>query len=180
MASLSPKAGGLFRTTLHAYVRAGGIWRDSQKVYVRSGGIWRQVFSLAGIVQPFTAWSVIGDQAIGGGNSSGGLNFVSDGTVLASFTGLSNDGTNGSPNWFSPTTGAIGASYWIRATVTVGTLTTNPAVGWVALSTTRTFTKGPSASGSASATVTFEIATDAAGATIVFTSTGNQIAYVHV
>jgi hypothetical protein len=130
-----------------------------------------------GIVSPFTAWDLKGDNSPG--NSAGAtIYFNSDGTVTYAVQFVDVSNTVGTESWFSPTTTGIGNSYWVRFTVTSGTLTTNQASTWTALSSARAFDK-QAVSGAVSATVTVEIASDSGGTNIVFTSTGNIVSYQH-
>lgn len=107
--------------------------------------------------------------------------FPVPGAAAASFT-LVNDGTlsktgNTStcgPNWFSPTLGGVGSSFWVRVTKTAGTNnTTGAALGvWLSLSAGQSWGWAKSGLGSISATITVDIATDALGANIVATQAG--------
>jgi hypothetical protein len=158
-------------------VKAGGVFRNCKSVWVRAGGTWRQVFASTGIVQPFTAWAVSGDN-LAGSTSSSSLQFNTDGTMSGSGS-VTNNTVAGSANWYLPTTTSIGTGFWIRATVTAGTITSGSGTGtWLQLTSARSWGKS-AASGAASATLTLEIATDSLGASIVFTSTGNTVAYTH-
>ncbi len=61
--------------------------------------------------------------------------------------------------------------FWIRHTITQGTLQVEPGTGWNAMSTTRTYDNQKSSAGWKTTIVYFEIASDAAGVTIVDTAT---------
>lgn len=83
-------------------------------------------------------------------------------------------------NWYSPTTAGIIHTYWIRTTVTSGTLTSGGSgVGtWQQISTSADWdvaatshTTGPTQEDTQSAAGRFDIATDAAGSNIVATWT---------
>lgn len=176
--------GGTWRQATALWYNDAGTWRQAQQLWYNDAGTWRKVFSAAvgggggggALVSPFTAWNVYADA--NPGTTKAVLNFNSNGTVTYSVTGT--DGTTpGSDHWFSPTTVAVGAGYWLRATVTSGTLTANSAASWTSLATNLSFEKGPSSGGAASATVTFEIATDSGGSNIVWFSTGNVLRYTH-
>lgn len=130
----------------------------------------------AGVVAPFTAWNVSGDNSPGN-LATATFGLLADGTV--SGLGAINDNTSpGSSNWYSPTSTGVGSSYWVRYTATSGTLSSNDASTWTQLNATRSVTKSAS-SGSASCTFTIEIAADSGGATVLLTSTGNVVGYTH-
>ncbi len=95
----------------------------------------------------------------------------SDGTVTR--TGNETFGTP--PGWFSPTTAGAGNSYWLRATVTSGSPTTGTYNTWLALSSNRTFGVSRASTGTTTADITFEIATDSGGTNIIRTYTANTI-----
>jgi hypothetical protein len=126
----------------------------------------------SGIVSPFTAWHASGSST--GGTATGTLNFNADGTVTASGS-TTNDTVAGSANWYSPTTGAIGSSYWVRLTPTSGTVSTGNSNVWTSLATNQTWTASKTGVGGKACTATIEIATDSGGTAIVLTSTGNII-----
>jgi hypothetical protein len=130
-----------------------------------------------GPVAGFNAWNVVA-QAAAGATSTATLSFKADGTVTKSAS-PTDQSSNGSPAWYTPTGGTPGAAYWIRATNTGVALTGGAAVGtWLALSTDRSWTMAKT-SAISTAILKFEIATDAAGGTIVFTSTGNAVTSDH-
>ncbi len=134
--------------------------------------------SRGAVLSPLAASSSIGERAIGSGNASGGVQFNSDGSISYPAV-LSQSGAADVPYWHNlPATG-IGSGYWVRATVTAGTLTSGTTGSWLALSSNQLWTKGPSGTGSATCSLTFEFSTDAAGATIVSTSAGWQLGYIH-
>lgn len=96
-------------------------------------------------------------------------------TELGAFSGgtvaLNSDGTStasgSAPNWFTPTTGGIGASHWVRVTRTGGTggVNFNPVAGtWHALSAGQTF---GATGGAGNCQGDVEFATDSGGSTIV-------------
>jgi hypothetical protein len=178
MAELYYNDGVGVRKAKELYYNDGVGVRTIKEAWYNDGVGVRKVYASGAIVGSFTAWNVSGDTAIGGGNSSASLTFASNGAV--SYIANTADNTiAGSTAWFAPATTGIGSSYWIRATVTAGTLSTNPATTWTSLGSGATFVKGPSASGSSSCTVTFQIASDSGGVTVVLTSTGNVLQYTH-
>jgi hypothetical protein len=135
-----------------------------------------------GVVPSFTAWNVIGGVATGT-VSKGVLNFYATGKVDSAGTGPNDTSTAGSPAWWAPIQGGNMLGLYIRATLTAGPV---PNLGsamstWVSMDSgvVNWGLQGPT-SGFATSTVTIEIARDAAGANIIFFSTGNQISYTHV
>ena len=133
---------------------------------------------LGAVVTSLGAGNVIGDGLAAGGPSSGTVQFNSDGTILltASFAGAA----TGPANWYAPPVSGVGSSYWVRWTLTAGTFTTGTAGVWLSLATGASVGKSlGSGTGAASATFTVQIASDAAGATILSTSTGWVVGYQH-
>lgn len=128
------------------------------------------------IVSSFTLWDVVADNTPGN-LATATFSVNSNGSVSGS--GSPNDFTTpGSLSWFVPNTAGIGSSYFVRFTITAGVATSNDAVGFTALSSNRTVTKGNN-TGANSCTVTVDIATDAGGTNIVFTSVGNVVRNTH-
>jgi hypothetical protein len=70
------------------------------------------------------------------GSASCGLAFYSDGTLQNT---KSPGGTVSLENWFTPTTGSIGADYEVKCTLTSGTFSTGTSGVWQSLSSTRNF-----------------------------------------
>ena len=116
--------------------------------------------------------------AVAATSSSGTLSFNNFGII--NYGGSPTESGGGPPNWYTPTTTGIGGSFWIRATVTTGLLSSGVTGTWIALSTSPSWMKGPATTGASSCTLTFEIASDAAGATIVVTSPGWTIGFDHL
>ncbi len=130
----------------------------------------------SGIVRNFTTWAVSGDN-VPGDAASASITFASDGSI--SYSAALNDNTvPGSTSWRFPNVTGIGANYYIRLTATSGTFSTNGASSFTSLSSAVTATKAAT-TGAATVTFTIEIASDAGGSSIVFTSTGNTLAYTH-
>ena len=101
-------------------------------------------------------------------DASAAVTFATDGTF-----GFTGDFTTVGPNWFDPTTTGVGSSYWVRCTVTAGTGPTSGTTGsWLQLSSSRSWQWDRTTVGTTTATVTWEIATDAAGANIIASVTG--------
>lgn len=161
------------------YYNDGGGVRKIKEAWYNDGTGVRKFFSesTGTIVSPFSAWNVFSTTAGPSGLTSAMLTFATDGTVFGSTT-LTDDSLAGSLNWFTPTQAGAGNSYWIRATVTSGSITTGVVGSWVPLTSNSFWTKSAS-SGSASCTLTIEISSDDHGGTVVFTSTGNVLRYAH-
>lgn len=128
-----------------------------------------------GIVRPFLAWDVLGDN-IPGSLATATFSLAVNGSISGLGT-PNNLGTNGSPSWYAPNVN-IGANYFVRFTPTVGTLSTNDAPTFTQINATRAVTKTGTA-GAASCTFTIDIATDIGGTNIVLTSTGNLVRITH-
>jgi hypothetical protein len=178
--TMAPAAGGKSVATEFGWATPFSCATKTPRDTVPTSGFNLSTFvgkSNGGIVPSgsFTAWDVTGD-GVPGSNARGGVNFLADGTVTGTYLGGFK--TAGSSNWYSPTTPAIGSSYWIRFTVTAGTSTTNTASTWTQLSATRNITKS-GLTGTGFCAFTVEIATDSAGSNIVFTKTLNNLNYQH-
>lgn len=130
------------------------------------------------VVSNFVQWDIFASNTAGN-LATASFTLNPDGSVTGLATPTDAGGTPGSSAWHSPVVGGVGANYWCRFTPTVGTATTNDAVGWTQLNAARSITKGATA-GAAGCTFTIEIATDAAGANIVLTRAGNQVRYTHI
>jgi hypothetical protein len=109
---------------------------------------------------------------------SASLNFGSNGTT--SISGSGSLISSAIPNWATPTTVGIGSSYWIRFTLSStfgGGTDSGDAVGiWHSLSSARFRGVSRTSLGSSTRTFTVQIASDAAGSTIVSTGTLNLVA----
>lgn len=120
---------------------------------------------------PATAYS--GAKAAGSLTST--ITFNADGTAPGSNNGTSTP-TDTTHNWFSPTTTNIGASFFLRVTLTAGTpFTTNGAASFTALSAPIMITRFAASGANLTSTYTVEIATDAGGTNIVSTQTLNTL-----
>lgn len=101
----------------------------------------------------------------------------SDGSIVWDAT---NSGFGSFTGWRLPQGAGVGSGYWVRATQTASSgfySATGSARGtWHALSTTRYFGVSMAPIGYGAQTLTFEIATDSGGATIVASKTGIVIA----
>jgi len=120
------------------------------------------------IVSPFPLTD-LGDEEITPSNAYCELRLDSDGTIT-----LAGGDSTGGPNWFAPTIAGVGTLYWVRVTKTAGTNNTagDALSSWLSLSGVRFWGWLKSGLGSISATITVEIALDAAGVTVVSTVTG--------
>ena len=134
--------------------------------------------AVGGVVSPLAAGSCIGDGVLAGGPSSGIVQVNSTGAITLSAS--SGGPTSGPSNWYTPTLTGAGAGYWVRFTLTAGTVTAGTTGAWINLSASASLTKSvASGTGSASATFTIEIASDVAGANILATSAGWVVGYQH-
>ena len=140
-------------------------------------GVMLSAVGLAAVVSPLGAGSAIGDGAAAGGLSSAVVQFNSDGTIL--LTASSTGPVSGPSSWYATPVAGVGSSYWVRWTLTAGTFTTGTAGAWLSLATGASVGKSLNGTGAASATFTVQIASDAAGATILSTSTGWVVGYQH-
>ena len=136
------------------------------------------MLSAVGGVVSLTAGSCIGDGVLAGGPSSGIVQVNSTGAMTLSAS--SSGPTSGPSNWYAPTSTGVGSFYWARFTLTAGTFTSGTTGTWINLSAGASVTKSvASGTGSASATFTIEIASDAAGTNILATSAGWVVGYQH-
>ena len=134
---------------------------------------------IGAVVSSLGAANVVGDCATTIGLASGSVQFNSDGTILLAAT--SSGVATGPANWYAAPVAGAGSSYWVRWTLTTGTFTTGTAGAWISLAANVYVGKsiGGAGTGSGSATFTVQIASDAAGATILSTSTGWVVGYQH-
>jgi len=160
MAELHYRDGGAWRKARELHYRDGGAWRKLKEAWYRDGGMWRKVFSGATVAIPGI---VLGNTVPA--PSSAALLLYADGTMGA--TG--SDSALDAPNWLTPVEAGVGAGYWARLTVTSGTAPSSGsgAGAWVSLAATVYWEWARSTVGSTTAVVKLEIATDAAGATVV-------------
>lgn len=122
----------------------------------------RTFFGSGGIVSPLPGGTAAAS-VFSPGTALASLDVRLDGAVI----GSGNDASF-SHAWFEPIGGTPGNSYWVRATVTSGSLSGGDATGaWLALSSNRNWNRARSAPGISSAALLIEIASDAAGANVV-------------
>lgn len=105
--------------------------------------------------------------------------FGADGSITWTPTPTDGGSTPGDSQWYEPVTTGIGALFWVRFTATAGTLNTNTASTFTSLSSAQSCSKSGS-TGTSSATVTIDIATDSGGSNIVYTMAGVVLTYTHV
>lgn len=116
-----------------------------------------------------------GQTAVGGGGATGRVQLGADGSV--SYLGqLSEVGPGGPARWATRIQAGFGAGIYVKATVTAGSLPSNPATAYTLLSSGLNFTFGAT-TGAGSATVTFDFSYD--GVTSALTSAGWTVAYIH-
>lgn len=119
---------------------------------------------LGAIAIPVTS---LGAATTGIGDSAG-VTFNSDGSLSAS----GNTSVTTGSSWNTPNATGVGAYYWIRVTLNSGTAPTTGTTGsWLALSSQRTFSWLRNASGTTTANITIEIASDSGGTVIAATKT---------
>jgi hypothetical protein len=120
------KTGGLWGSspTTKIWVKTGGVWVEVQNAYVKDGGVW-QLFHSAASPVAFSITS-IGDTEASPTTATASLTLNSNGTI----TTTGNTSSAGS-NWYTPTTGGIGSSYWAMLTVNSGTAPTSGTAGSV-------------------------------------------------
>ena len=106
------------------------------------------------------------------GNASATIQLLPDGTIDQV---LANGSPSPIPNWYSPTTSAVGAGYWVRADVLAGLPVSTGTTGtWQQLNVTRSWSRAVVSAGGGFVSQTrlrIRIATDSAGATVVGTFT---------
>lgn len=98
--------------------------------------------------------------------------FNPDGTYQYNDT---NNTLNITANWYTPTTGAIGSSYWIKATVNSGILSVGPTT-WTSLAAAQSFSLNKSTIGTLTNDVTLQISTSSSGSPVVGTCTLTETA----
>ena len=154
------------------YYNDGSAVRKIKEGWYNDGSGVRKFYTSSDTVASFSAWHLEGDAVSGTATAS--ITFHSDGTVTG-FGVPSDVSSSGSTAYLNTTGTGLGASYWIRATATSGSITSGVVGSWLQLNTDWTWTKSGTLSGSV--TLTFEIATDSLGASIVLTSTGNTLVF---
>lgn len=178
MAELHYKDGGTWRKAKELHYRDGGTWRKLKEAWYRDGGAWRKVFSDGGVISPL-AGATINRTVFYEGEAvsiTALIIFNANGTV----DWTDDDGAS-TRQWFDPTTANVGASFWVRATVTAGSVSGGSGVGtWLQLNAQRFWTRQRATIGASSATLSIQIATDSAGTNIVTSGTYTLVATVEV
>jgi|GEM_PF-6890081 len=164
MAETWYRDGGTWRKAKELHYRDGGTWRKLKEAWYRDGGVWRKVFSGATVAIPGI---VLGDSHTGPAAVS--FLMYADGTMAATGANSALD----APTWLTPVEAGVGAGYWVRLTVTSGATPSGSSAGtWISLAATLSWSWTRSTVGSTTAVVTLEIASDAAGATVVASRSG--------
>ena len=104
-----------------------------------------------------------------------GIQFKDEGSIYKRSGGAASTYTDSSEDWGAANRTGKGAFYWVRATVTSGTLTSGTTGSWVQISTEPIWYCAdfdPSAAVFTTATLTFEVSSDSSGSPIVDTVTG--------
>lgn len=166
------------RRAKEAHVHDGAAVRAAKEIWVHDGVAARKVFAggFASYVSPLACQ---GQTYADSGYGSAGcvLSILPNGTW--SIDGF-NFGALAAGNWGNPTTPGLGADHYVRFTLeeTSGS-TSNTSwtstTGWLQIGTgqtARVTAEAPTANRSRSARYTVQIATDAAGANVVSTTTG--------
>jgi len=116
-----------------------------------------------GVVTPLTLNNVSYDAF--GGTATVWIVFYTDGDVKSYRTG---NVVQQDTSWYRPDpTPGIGASFWVRATQTSGTVSSGTVGTWLPLTSSQSWTVIRSTAGSKSCTLLIEIATDSAGTNVV-------------
>lgn len=105
-----------------------------------------------------------------GSGVSASATFRTDGGITYGFT----SGTATGPTaWFTPVSGTPGNGYWIRFTVTSGSITTNPAPTFTQLSSNITLTQTTVGVQTRNGTATIEISSSSGGSPVVASGSVN-------
>lgn len=107
--------------------------------------------------------------------------FNTNGSIVGVVTDYSITDTINGDNWFAPNQTGIGSSYWIRATVVSGSITTgSPTGSWLSMSSTTSWTVFRFGAGSANAQLFIEISSSGTGSPVVASGTVNLTAQVAI
>lgn len=133
----------------------------------RSGGYPHRVLN------PVELASVVSSPG-GGGTTTWKLSLMTTGDMTFRSTDNAGGSTLQDSAWYLANTANIGASYWVRMTVTAGTSPTGESVAtWVSLGgVTKEWDWIRTTVGTTTATITLEIASDSAGSTVVGSKAG--------
>lgn len=154
------KEAGTWRKVKEAWYKESTTWRKAKEIWFKESGTWRKIFTLGGltpsmnlniertVLNPAVAQATIALQP------DGTITYTSD-TVPSS-------------NWFTPTTSAIGNSYWSYLVVNSGPA---PASGVVAtgqqINIARAWSWTQAAVGTATTNCTMHFYADAGLTTLV-------------
>lgn len=129
-----------------------------------------------------TPWDVSATAATGV-TTQARLIINDNGTVTKLITGTST-GSDGSSNWWIPTTAGVGTAWYVRFTATAGAWndSTGGAVtsgAWKLMGSAQFVGMASTTSGTNTCTFNVDVATDAAGGNIIFSSIGNKVRFNH-
>ncbi len=141
---------GTWRDITAVSVNDAGTWRSIQEIYVNDSGTWRSVFVSDVIsISDYIAYC---ETSVPGPSATATYRLESDGDIGAT---EANNTVNDVGDWITPQTNM--ANYECRADVTSGTLSSGTTGAWQSLSTTRTWTRINSGSGTIDAVFTLQI-----------------------
>lgn len=169
--SCNVRSGGVFKPANQIWIKQSGVWKQVLQGWVRQAGVWKQFFS------SFIGVGVVANTGTSFGyrDGAGGVGsqvvFNSDGSILRNMIAGTDDTSSGSTAWLAAVASGNGTPYWLRATLTGGTLWAGTTGVWLQCSVNRTFQVYRSALGLSVANISVDFATDAAGVNIV--SSGN-------
>jgi hypothetical protein len=159
-------------TALH--YNDAGTWRAIQQAWYNDAGTWRQFWSAVTFTVNANNVASVGDTSIQ--NS-----FINAESYVQLLTtgGLENGGNSGGGGtWGTPVGGTPGATHWVRATLTAGSIPNlfeSAALNsWIQISSLPFWgnTRAHTNLGTTTSTLTLDIATDSGGSNIVSTRTG--------
>ena len=178
LAAVQAEFGGANPIGLNEYYRGGslvpaGTAAGTSGVQIATSGAislgdFRAV-SAAAPVNPLPLLQL--DEFQNAGPASCGFEFTTAGTVVVTGLGSTQSGSQ----WFNPTTGGIGSSYWVKVSITSGSNpTTSPGLGvWLPLTSNRYWAWSRTILGSVFAGFTVSISNNGTDGGIVATRAGN-------
>lgn len=162
--SKSIGVGGVWKNVAAQAVGVAGAWKTVTGEWVGVGGVWKQTFTSGGLASNVVTVSSF---AASPATSSASVQLNTDGT--STYTGTL---TSGSANWFTPTTGGIGSSYWVQLVVNSGTAPNGGSgTSLLALSSARSWLWSRATNGVTTANCTLNFYSDAGGVTLVHSDT---------
>jgi len=121
------------------------------------------------VVTPFmavTAVTIYRETTLG---SAASISVLNDGSIGQA--GNTDSGVPVQAGWGTPISGTPGNNYWVRATMVSGSLSSGTINTWINITSTVTWGRSdPSGGGSTGCVLYLQLATDAAGSSIVATS----------